>query len=94
MTLLGKVDNALVQSVSQWAAHYEHRIRLGQKPIFRASSSPLPLPPIQYGLLHVAVHLGFGFIHEEEAATLTTVAALVGGCFMDGAAMSPTDAGR
>ena len=41
MTLLGKVDNALVQSVSQWAAHYEHRIRLGQKPIFRASSSPL-----------------------------------------------------
>ena len=34
IVLLAKTDVALTQSVAQWAAHYEHRIRVGQKPIF------------------------------------------------------------
>lgn len=32
--LLAKSDNSLKGQVTHWAAHYEHRIRMGQKAIY------------------------------------------------------------
>jgi replication factor C subunit 3/5 len=56
--LLTRVDDALRSDIIHWAAWYEHRLRLGNKPIFHLEGSS-PTHPFYRDVLDLGVLISF-----------------------------------
>ncbi|KAH0728092.1 hypothetical protein KY284_003957 [Solanum tuberosum] len=71
--LLKKLDSELKHEVSNWAAHYEHRMRLGQKAIFHLEVVYALIHCLKYKLLELIGAEAWENITRKEAVGLFIV---------------------